>query len=157
MHTVMQVVLEQKKLANNVSFPLLAGKQQEHHENDGLKTIQGEFQKVNDAMVNDFLQARAFINDISIISKHAKIEHVSLIEKVLKKTDVSNASLKSQNANLQKSIVVSSGSKSQKWKTKQNFRYQIKQQKRQLNSIDHAKHSQPIQKCPEMNMQKKQV
>ena len=88
MHTVMQVILQQKKLANNASFPLLAGKQQEHHENDGLKTIQGEFQKVIDAMVNDFPQARAFINDISIISKRTKIEHVALIEKVLKKKHV---------------------------------------------------------------------
>ena len=53
-----------------------------------------EFQKVIDNLFKQFPQANAFIDDILIASKGIKIEHIALVEKVLKKLDVSNALLK---------------------------------------------------------------
>ena len=53
-----------------------------------------EFQKVIDNLLGEFPQANAFIDDILIASKGTKVEHIALVEKVLKKLDVSNVSLK---------------------------------------------------------------
>ena len=61
-----------------------------------------EFQKVIDNLLKEFSQANAFIDDIPIASKGTKVEHIAQVERILKKLDVSNVSLKLQNANLQK-------------------------------------------------------
>ena len=53
-----------------------------------------EFQKVNDNLIKEFPQTNAFIDDILIASKGAKIEHIALVEKISKKLDVSNVALK---------------------------------------------------------------
>ena len=53
-----------------------------------------EFQKVIDNLLKEFFQANAFIDGILIASKGTKIEHIALVEKLLKKLDVSNVALK---------------------------------------------------------------
>ena len=53
-----------------------------------------EFQKVIDNLLKEFPQANAFIDDILIASKGTKTEHIALVEKILKKLDVSNVALK---------------------------------------------------------------
>ena len=53
-----------------------------------------EFQKVIDNLIKEFPQANAFTDDILIASKRTKIEHIALVEKILKKLDVSNVALK---------------------------------------------------------------
>ena len=62
----------------------------------GLTSMPAEFQKVIYNLFKEFPQANAFIDDILIASKGTKIEHIPLVEKVLKKLDVSNALLKLQ-------------------------------------------------------------
>ena len=42
----------------------------------------------------EFPQPNAFIDDILIASKGTKVEHIALVEKIIKKLDVSNVSLK---------------------------------------------------------------
>ena len=51
-----------------------------------------ELQKVIDNLLKEFPQANAFIDDILIA--RTKIEHIALVEKILKKLDVSNVALK---------------------------------------------------------------
>ena len=53
-----------------------------------------EFQKVIDNLLKDFPQADEIIDDILVISKGTKWEHIALVEKFFKKLDVSNAALK---------------------------------------------------------------
>ena len=53
-----------------------------------------EFQKIIDSLLKEFPQANAFIDDILVASKGTKIEHIDLVEKRLKKLDVSNVALK---------------------------------------------------------------
>ena len=53
-----------------------------------------EFQRVIDNLLKEFPQANAFIDDILIASKGTKTEHIALVEKILKKLDVSNVALK---------------------------------------------------------------
>ena len=53
-----------------------------------------EFQKVIDNLLKKFPQAKAFIDDILVVSKKTKMEHIELVEKILKKLDVLNAALK---------------------------------------------------------------
>ena len=53
-----------------------------------------EFQEVTDSLIKEFLQANAFIDDILIAAKGTKVEHIALVEKILKKLDVSNVALK---------------------------------------------------------------
>ena len=60
----------------------------------GLTSMPAEFQKVIDNLIKEFPQANAFIDDILIASKGTKIEHIALVEKILKKLDVSNVALK---------------------------------------------------------------
>ena len=45
-------------------------------------------------LLREFPQDNAFIDDILIASKGTKIEHIALVEKILKKLDVSNIALK---------------------------------------------------------------
>ena len=60
----------------------------------GLTSMPAEFQKEIDNLLKDFPQANAFIDDILIASKGTKVEHIALVENILKKLDVSNVSLK---------------------------------------------------------------
>ena len=53
-----------------------------------------EFQKVIDNLLKEFPQANAFIDDVLVASKRTKIKHIALVEKILKKLDVSNVALK---------------------------------------------------------------
>ena len=53
-----------------------------------------EFQKVINILLKEFPQANAFIVDNLIPSKGTKIEHIALVEKILRKLDVSNVALK---------------------------------------------------------------
>ena len=60
----------------------------------GLTSMPAEFQKVIDNLLQEFPQADAFVDDIFIASKKTKIENIALVEKILKKLDVSNVTLK---------------------------------------------------------------
>ena len=62
-----------------------------------------DFQRVMDTLTKDFLQAHILIDDNWIVSKGTKIEHISLVEKTLKKINVANASLKLRKFQLAKS------------------------------------------------------
>ena len=53
-----------------------------------------EFQRVMDAILAEFPCAHAFIDDILVISKGTKIEHIALVEKILTKLDKENMALK---------------------------------------------------------------
>ena len=60
----------------------------------GLMSMHAEFQKVIDNLLEEFPQANAFMNDILVAPKGTKIKHITLVEKILKKLDVSTAALK---------------------------------------------------------------
>ena len=60
----------------------------------GLTTMPAEFQRVMDAILAEFPCAHAFIDDILVISKGTKIEHIALVEKILAKLDRENMALK---------------------------------------------------------------
>ena len=60
----------------------------------GLTTLPAEFQRVMDAILAEFPCAHAFIDDILVISKGTKIEHIALVEKILAKLDRENMALK---------------------------------------------------------------
>ena len=60
----------------------------------GLTTMPAEFQRVMDAIRAEFPCAHAFIDDILVISKGTKIEHIALVEKILAKLDRENMALK---------------------------------------------------------------
>ena len=91
-----QVSLEQKK-SEQRNFSLIAGKSTGIYSFKngfyGLTSMPAEFQKVIDNLLKEFPQANAFIDDILIASKGTNIEHIALVEKILKKLDVSNVSL----------------------------------------------------------------
>ena len=53
-----------------------------------------EFQRLMDAILSEFPCAHAFIDDILVISKGSKIEHIALLEKIVKKLDKENMPLK---------------------------------------------------------------
>ena len=60
----------------------------------GLTTMPAEFQRVMDAILSEFPQANAFIDDILVVTKGTEIEHISAVEKILRKLDRENLSLK---------------------------------------------------------------
>ena len=60
----------------------------------GLTTMPAEFQRVMHAILAEFPCAHAFIDDILVISKGTKIEHIALVEKILTKLDKENMALK---------------------------------------------------------------
>ena len=92
-----QVALEQKT-SEQCNFSLVGGKSTGTYRFKngfyGLTSMPAEFQKVIDNLLKEFPQANAFIDDILIASKGTKIEHIALMEKILKKLDVSNVALK---------------------------------------------------------------
>ena len=92
-----QVALEQKT-SEQCNFSLVGGKSTGTYRFKngfyGLTSMPAEFQKVIDNLLKEFPQANAFIDDILISSKGTKIEHIALVEKILKKLDISNVALK---------------------------------------------------------------
>ena len=92
-----QVALEQKT-SEQCNFSLVGGKSTGTYRfKNGfyaLTSMPAEFQKVIDNLIKEFPQANAFIEDILIVSKGTKIEHIVLVEKIFKKLDVSNVALK---------------------------------------------------------------
>ena len=59
-----------------------------------LTTMPAEFQRVMDAILSEFPCAYAFIDDILVLSKRTKIEHIALVEKILLKLDKETMALK---------------------------------------------------------------
>ena len=53
-----------------------------------------EFQRVMDTIFSEFPQAHAFIDDILVVTKGTEIEHISDVEKILRKLDRENMSSK---------------------------------------------------------------
>ena len=53
-----------------------------------------EFQRVMDTILSEFPQAHAFIDDILVITKGKEIEHILAVERILRKLDRENMSLK---------------------------------------------------------------
>ena len=47
-----------------------------------------------DTILSEFPQAHAFIDDILVVTKGTEIEHISTVEKILRKLDRENMSLK---------------------------------------------------------------
>ena len=92
-----QVSLEQKT-NEQCNFSLIGGKLTGTYRFKnvfyGLTLMPAEFQKVIDNLLKKFPRAKAFIDDILIASKGTRVEHIALVEKILKKLDVSNVSLK---------------------------------------------------------------
>ena len=60
----------------------------------GLTTMPAELQRVIFAILSEFPQAHAFIDEILVVTKGTEIEHISAIEKILWKLDRENMSLK---------------------------------------------------------------
>ena len=52
-----------------------------------------ELQRVMNATFSEFPQARAFLDDILVLNKRSKTEHISAVEKILRKLDKKNMSL----------------------------------------------------------------
>ena len=92
-----QVSLEQKT-SEQCNFSLVRGNSTGTYRfKNGfyrLTSIPADFQKIIDNLLKEFPQSNAFIDDILIASKGTKVEHFALVEKILKKLDVSNVSLK---------------------------------------------------------------
>ena len=89
-----QVALEQKT-SEQCIFSLVGGKSMGTYRfKNGFTSMPAEFRKVIDNLLKEFPQANAFIDDILIASKGTKTEHIALVEKILKKLDVSNVALK---------------------------------------------------------------
>ena len=63
----------------------------------GLKTMPPDFQRVMDTILLEFPQAHAVIDDILVVTKGTKIEHILAVEKFLRKLDRKNMSLKLTN------------------------------------------------------------
>ena len=53
----------------------------------GLTTLPAELQRVMDAILSEFPCELAFTDDLPVISKGSKNEHIALVEKILKKLD----------------------------------------------------------------------
>ena len=60
----------------------------------GLTSMPAEFQRVMDSFLNEFPQANAFIDDILVTTKGTEVEQISLVEKILRKLNRENISLK---------------------------------------------------------------
>ena len=59
-----------------------------------LTTMPAEFQRVMDAILSEFLQAHAFIDDNLVVTKGTETEHISAVDKILRKLERENMSLK---------------------------------------------------------------
>ena len=80
------VALDQK-ISEQFNFSLVGGKSTVTYSFKngfyGLTSMSAEFQKVIDTLLKKFPQGNAFINDILVVLKGTKIEHIALEEKNL--------------------------------------------------------------------------
>ena len=53
-----------------------------------------EFQRTMDSILSELPQAHAFIDDLLVVTKGSEIEHISTVQKILRKLDEENLSLK---------------------------------------------------------------
>ena len=53
-----------------------------------------EFQRAMDCILSEFPQAHAFIDDILVVTKGTEVDHIATVEKILKKLDKENMSLR---------------------------------------------------------------
>ena len=53
-----------------------------------------DFQRLMDYVLLEYTQAHAFIDDILVVTKGSEIEHISMVEKILRKLDKERMSLK---------------------------------------------------------------
>ena len=60
----------------------------------GLTTMPAEFQRAMDCILAEYPQAHAFIDDILVVTKGTAVDHIATVEKILKKLDRENMSLK---------------------------------------------------------------
>ena len=60
----------------------------------GLTTMPAEFQRAMDCILAEYPQAHAFIDNILVVSKGIAIDHIATVEKILKKLEQENMSLK---------------------------------------------------------------
>ena len=60
----------------------------------GGRSMPAEFQRAMDSILNEFPQANAFIDDILVTTKGTEVEHISFVEKILRKLNRKNISLK---------------------------------------------------------------
>ena len=60
----------------------------------GLTTMPAELQRVMDTILSEFPEAHAFIDDILVVTKGTETERISTVEKILRKQDLENMSLK---------------------------------------------------------------
>ena len=60
----------------------------------GLTSMPAEFERVMDSILSEFPRAHAFIDDILNTTKGSEIEHISTVEKILRKLDKEKMSLK---------------------------------------------------------------
>ena len=60
----------------------------------GLSTMPAEIQRVMDTILSEFPQAHAFIDAILVVTKGTEFEHISAVEKILRKLDWEKISLK---------------------------------------------------------------
>ena len=60
----------------------------------GLTTMRAEFQRVMDSIFSEYPQAHAFVDDISVVTTGSELENISTLEKILRKLDKENMSLK---------------------------------------------------------------
>ena len=63
-----------------------------------------EFQRVMDAILSEFPCSHAFIDDILVLSKGTKIEHIALVEKILSKLDKEIKALKLEKCQFAKNV-----------------------------------------------------
>ena len=67
-----------------------------------LTSTPAEFQRVMDSFLNELPQANAFIDDIFVTTKGTEVEHISMVEKILRKLNRENISLKLLKCNFAK-------------------------------------------------------
>ena len=60
----------------------------------GLTTMPAEFHRAMDCILAEYPQAHAFIDDILVVTKGTAFDHIATVEKILKKLDRENKSLK---------------------------------------------------------------
>ena len=59
-----------------------------------------EFQRVLDLILLEYPQAHAFFDDILFVTKGSEIEHIATADKILRKLDKGNMSLKTTECNV---------------------------------------------------------
>ena len=68
----------------------------------GLTVMPTEVQKVMDILLANFNEVFVFIDDILVVTKGTKTEHLAKVRELLKRLEAANIQLKAGNVNLQK-------------------------------------------------------